>query len=159
MKMPKLMVLSDSHRASEKIARAAEIYKQGGFDAAVHLGDVFPDARKFAALTGCTPLCVRGNCDGPFADAPDERIETLAGAKLLLAHGDRYGVKSSLTRLSYRAEELGCALALFGHTHRAFCGYVGAALLVNPGALRDGNYAEIALEAGKIVPRLLCLNH
>ena len=111
--MPKLMVLSDSHRASEKIARAAEIYKQGGFDAAIHLGDVFPDARKFAALTGCTPLCVRGNCDGPFADAPDERIETLAGAKLLLAHGDRYGVKSSLTRLSYRAEELGCALALF----------------------------------------------
>ncbi len=107
--MPKLMVLSDSHRASEKIARAAEVYKQGGFDAAVHLGDVFPDARKFAALTGCTPLCVRGNCDGPFADAPDERIETLDGAKLLLAHGDRYGVKSSLTRLSYRAEELGCA--------------------------------------------------
>ena len=37
--------------------------------------------------------------------------------------------------------------------------YVGAVLLVNPGALRDGNYAEIALEAGKIVPRLLCLEH
>lgn len=93
----------------------------------------------------------------PFADAPAERVEEIAGVKFLLVHGDRYGVKSSLTRLCYRAEELGCQAALFGHTHSAFCGYAGAALLVNPGALRDGNYAEITLHEGKIVPRLLSL--
>lgn len=156
--MLKLMVLSDSHRASEKIARAAQVYKQGGFDAVIHLGDLYPDARRFAALAGCAPVCVRGNCDLPFADAPEERVEEIGGVRILLAHGDRYGVKSSLTRLSYRAEELGCALALFGHTHQAFCGYVGAALLVNPGALLGGCYAEIALEAGKIVPRLRSLD-
>ena len=153
--MLKLMVLSDSHRAAGKIERAAEVFAQEGFDLAVHLGDVCPDARKFAALTGAAPLCVRGNCDGPFADAPAERVEEIAGVKFLLVHGDRYGVKSSLTRLCYRAEELGCQAALFGHTHSAFCGYAGAALLVNPGALRDGNYAEITLHEGKIVPRLL----
>ncbi len=155
--MFKVMLLSDSHRAETRLSRAAEVYARGGFDAVVHLGDVFSDAKRFAFLTGATPLCVRGNCDGPFSDAPDERVEALGGANFLLVHGDRYGVKSSLTRLSYRAEERACQAALFGHTHRALCGHVGAALLINPGALRDGNYAEIAIEAGKIVPRLLCL--
>ena len=155
--MLRYMVLSDSHRAGIWLARAAEIYAQGGFDGCIHLGDVHADARRFAELAGTTPLCVRGNCDSPLCPAPAERVEALGGARILLAHGDRYGVKSSLTRLSYRAEELACQAAFFGHTHRAFCGYVGGALLLNPGALREGNWAEVTVQEGKIVPRLLSL--
>lgn len=155
--MLRYMVLSDSHRAGGWLARAAEIYAQGGFDGCIHLGDVHADARRFAELAGTTPLCVRGNCDSPLCPAPAERVEALGGARILLAHGDRYGVKSSLTRLSYRAEELACQAAFFGHTHRAFCSYVGGALLLNPGALREGNWAEVTVQEGKIVPRLLSL--
>ena len=155
--MLRYMLLSDSHRAGIWLARAAEIYAQGGFDGVIHLGDVHADARRFAELAGTTPLCVRGNCDSPLCPAPAERVEALGGARILLAHGDRYGVKSSLTRLSYRAEELACQAAFFGHTHRAFCGYVGGALLLNPGALREGNWAEVTVQEGKIVPRLLSL--
>ena len=156
--MLRYMVLSDSHRAGGWLARAAEIYAQGGFDGVIHLGDVHADARRFAELARATaPLCVRGNCDSPLCPAPAERVEALGGARILLAHGDRYGVKSSLTRLSYRAEELACQAAFFGHTHRAFCGYVGGALLLNPGALREGNWAEVTVQEGKIVPRLLSL--
>ena len=155
--MLRYMVLSDSHRAGGWLARAAEIYAQGGFDGVIHLGDVHADARRFAELAGTKPLCVRGNCDSPLCPAPAERVEALGGARILLAHGDRYGVKSSLTRLSYRAEELACQAAFFGHTHRAFCGYVGGALLLNPGALREGNWAEVTVQEGRIVPRLLSL--
>ena len=155
--MLRYMVLSDSHRAGGWLARAAEVYAQGGFDGVIHLGDVHADARRFAELAGTMPLCVRGNCDSPLCPAPAERAEELCGARILLAHGDRYGVKSSLTRLSYRAEELACQAAFFGHTHRAFCGYVGGALLLNPGALREGNWAEVTVQEGKIVPRLLSL--
>ena len=155
--MFRYMVLSDSHRAGGWLARAAEVYAQGGFDGVIHLGDVHADARRFAELAGTTPLCVRGNCDSPLCPAPAERVEALGGARILLAHGDRYGGKSSLTRLSYRAEELACQAAFFGHTHRAFCGYVGGALLLNPGALREGNWAEVTVQEGKIVPRLLSL--
>ena len=155
--MLRYMVLSDSHRAGGWLARAAEIYAQGSFDGCIHLGDVHADARRFAELAGTTPLCVRGNCDSPLCPAPAERVEALGGARILLAHGDRYWVKSSLTRLSYRAEELACQAAFFGHTHRAFCGYVGGALLLNPGALREGNWAEVTVQEGKIVPRLLSL--
>ena len=155
--MLRYMLLSDSHRAGGWLARAAEIYAQGGFDGVIHLGDVHADARRFAELSGTTPLCVRGNCDSPLCPAPAERVEALGGARILLAHGDRYGVKTSLTRLCYRAEELACQAAFFGHTHRAFCGYVGGALLLNPGALREGNWAEVTVQEGKIVPRLLSL--
>lgn len=155
--MAKIMLLSDSHRAQAQIERVAALFLEEGFDAAIHLGDVSSDAQRFFEMTGCSPLCVRGNCDGPRASAPRERVETLEGVRLLLAHGDAYGVKNSLARLSYRAEELACHAALFGHTHRAFCGYVGAVLCVNPGALRDGLYAQMHISAGKIVPRLCAL--
>ena len=40
---------------------------------------------------------------------------------------------------------------------RDSCGYVGGALLLNPGALRDGSWAEVTFEEGKIVPRLRSL--
>ena len=83
--------------------------------------------------------------------------DRLGGVRFFLTHGDRYGVKSSLTHLSYRAAELRCQAALFGHTHDPFCGYVGAALPLNPGALRDGNWADLTLKDGSIVPRLLSL--
>ena len=67
--MLRYMVLSDSHRAGGWLARAAEIYAQGGFDGVIHLGDVHADARRFAELAGTTPLCVRGNCDSPLCPA------------------------------------------------------------------------------------------
>ena len=155
--MLKYMLLSDSHRASGWLSRAAEVYARGGFDGVIHLGDVHSDAKRFAQITGAAPLCVRGNCDLALCPAPAERVEVLGGVRFFLTHGDRYGVKSSLTHLSYRAEELACRAALFGHTHSAFCGYMGGALLLNPGALRDGNFAEMTVEDGRIIPRLLSL--
>ena len=72
---------------------------------------------------------VAGNCDF-LADAGREECFSLGGARLFVAHGDRYGVKYGLERLSYRAEELGARAALFGHTHAPFAGYAGGVLLV-----------------------------
>ena len=79
--MLRYLVLPDSHRARGWLARAAEIYAQGGFDGCIHLGDVHADARRFAELAGTTPLCVRGNCDSPLCPAPAERVEALGGAR------------------------------------------------------------------------------
>ena len=152
--MLRYMVLSDSHRAGGWLARRRRCTRRAASTALSIVGDVHADARRFAELAGTRPLCVRGNCDSPLCPAPAERVEALGGARILLAHGDRYGVKSSLTRLSYRAEELACQAAyLRPHATRAFCGYVGGALLLNPGALREGNWAEVTVQEGKIVPR------
>ena len=85
--MLRYMVLSDSHRAGGWLARAAEIYAQGGFDGVIHLGDVHADARRFAELAGTTPLCVRGNCDSPLCPAPAERVD--AGRRPVFPHAWR----------------------------------------------------------------------
>ncbi|NLD60795.1 MAG: YfcE family phosphodiesterase [Clostridiales bacterium] len=154
--MADILVMADSHRHDAHIRRAAELFLEGGFAMAVHLGDLAADARRFRELTGFSPISVAGNCDMLSPAAPPKELTTaLFGANFLICHGDRYGVKSSLARLSYRAEELSCGAALFGHTHRAFAGYVGRALLINPGALQDGRYAVLNVEDGRVVPRLL----
>ncbi len=154
--MPEILVLSDSHRASGHLARAAERFLSGDYELIVHLGDHASDARRLRALTGGAMICVSGNCDMPSPFAPPrERIEALFGVRALICHGDRYGVKSSLAQLAARAEELDCPLALFGHTHRAFAGYVGKALLINPGALKDGRAAIVRFEDGRAIPKLI----
>ena len=157
--MLRYMVLSDSHRAGGWLARAAEIYAQGGFDGCIHLGDVHADARRFAELAGTTPLCVRGNCDlAPLLRPGGARGGTGRRRGYCSAHGDRYGVKSSLTRLSYRAEELRLSGGVLRpHAPRRSAAMWAAALLLNPGALREGNWAEVTVQEGRIVPRLLSL--
>ena len=45
-------------------------------------------------------------------------------------------------------------VALFGHTHQPFAGYVGGVMMINPGALKDGRYAELHIDKGRVVPYL-----
>lgn len=73
---------------------------------------------------------------------------------MLAVHGDLYGVKIDLCRLSYYAEEANAQVVLFGHTHQPFAGYVGSVMMINPGSLKDGRYAELHVDGGKCVPFL-----
>jgi putative phosphoesterase len=57
------------------------------------------------------------------------------GKKLLLVHGDAYGVKNGLGWLGKRAGEVGADAVLFGHTHRATVTTLSGILAVNPGTL------------------------
>ena len=45
-------------------------------------------------------------------------------------------------------------IALFGHTHRPCVEWVGGVLLINPGALMRGRYAELLLDGKRIIPTL-----
>src|SRR5699024_5239492 len=51
-------------------------------------------------------LKVAGNCDFD-ARYPEEQVVDIGELKFLIVHGHLHGVKSGLTTLSYRAEELG----------------------------------------------------
>ena len=92
-----------------------------------------------------------GNCDWP-GSAPREARLSFGGVQILAVHGDKYGVKLDYGPLSYYAEEAGAAIALFGHTHQPFAGYVGGTMLLNPGALNAGKYAILEIEKGNAVP-------
>lgn len=152
MKPVRAAVISDSHHARARVEAFAALARREAFDLVVHCGDGVSDARWLAEHLPSPVRFVAGNCD--FGGAAREDCFALGGARLFAAHGDQFGVKYALERLSYRAEELGAKAALFGHTHVPFAGYVGGVLLVNPGALRDGCYAVLEIADGAVEPRL-----
>lgn len=150
--MKRLFVISDTHDAAGMLELAAQHIETNRYDMLIHLGDVRRDAEWLEKRLGRQVVGVAGNCDFFSRDAREEEI-FVDKVKILLTHGDRYGVKTGLDRLSYYAEERGCQLALFGHTHTPFSGYVGKTLLVNPGTLQNGRAAVIEIDGERIIPK------
>ena len=78
--------------------------------------------------------------------------------KILITHGDRYGVKSSLYSLFLRAKELGVNLVFYGHTHNADIIEKDGIYLVNPGAMKafgQSSYAYTVIHGEKIVCKIV----
>ena len=151
--MTRIGVVSDSHGGRLHLERLVEICRAESFDQVFHLGDVLEEARWLEKNLEVPVTSVAGNCDF-YAHHPREARVTVEGKRLLLIHGDRYRVKLGYDMLSYYAEENAVDAALFGHTHQPFAGYVGRVLMVNPGALKDGRYAELQIDGSKAVPYL-----
>ena len=92
--------------------------------------------------------------DGSYSYDDYKILETEFG-KIYLAHGHMEKVKFSLQNLIYRAEELGCKAALFGHTHKPLCQEIDGFHLLNPGSLTlpsdgtQGSYAILNIEKDK----------
>lgn len=134
--MKTFVILSDSHgrgRVADKIMPLA-----AENDYIIHLGDGAGDLSGISAEYPDKTYLLKGNCDAyPYLD---ECVIEAEGISVLCCHGHRYGVKSGLSRLAYRAKELGCEVALYGHTHCAAIDEVGGVLCINPGSA--GSYGE-----------------
>lgn len=139
----RILIISDTHGnypLALKVCEAA-----APFDLLVHLGDGADDTGVLSCITGSTMANVAGNCDIGSA-APREQLLECEGKKLLLVHGDAYGVKSGLGRLEERATTVGADIVLFGHTHRAEIIDRSGITFINPGTLaRDAGYASYAV--------------
>ena len=153
----RIAVCSDSHGGNLHLERFAEYCRREKIEQICHLGDMVEDARYLRENLDIPVALVAGNCDFYSHEAKQVTFQ-LMGRRFLLVHGDRYGVKYGYDRLSYYAEEQMADVALFGHTHRAFAAYVGRALLVNPGALKDGIFCRIELTKKDIIPRTVDLD-
>ncbi len=150
--MKRLIVVSDSHGNAKAIEKLLPLIKENHYF--VHLGDGISDLR--VALDECpkkTYFCL-GNCDF-YGRVPDEGILEVEDVKIFYCHGHKYGVKSGLGVLAQRAKELGCSLALYGHTHKQGVVEIDGVTLVNPGSLRyplgeGGSYAYVVINGEKI---------
>ena len=154
----KLLVLSDSHGERGSMTRAVELEKP---DYVIHLGDCVDDAQWLSREYPMLPLAnVRGNCD--FGDMTQElRLAEYGGVRVLMSHGHRYQVKSGLLRYSLAARENQVDVALFGHTHQAYCEEWDGLWLVNPGSCRSypiPTYAIVQIEGGKAACRICRLD-
>lgn len=128
----KIAVISDTHGNYPLALRACEEVEP--LDAVIHLGDGADDVRILEQVVACRIISVAGNCD-LGSTASRELLWEESGRRMLLVHGDRYGVKSGLARLEQRALQLGVDAVLFGHSH---CGQIithSGVLFVNPGTL------------------------
>ncbi len=155
--MTRIAVISDSHGGKLHLERFVRLCRREKFDQVFHLGDVVEDAlwlRRELDSQNLPVALVAGNCDFYSREAR-ELILTVGGKRFLLVHGDKYGVKYGYDRLSYYAEEQMADCACFGHTHQPFAGFVGRALLVNPGALKNGSMCILEISGGDILPRLI----
>ena len=152
--MIRIAVVSDSHGGRYHLERFVQYCRTEKIDQVCHLGDIVDDAKYLRESLDIPVALVAGNCDFYSREAR-EVCFSLGGKRFLLVHGDRYGVKMGYDRLSYYAEEQMADCALFGHTHQAFAAYVGNALLVNPGALKNGNMCVLEVSEKGIDVRMM----
>lgn len=115
MKQINILILSDTHGRADSIREAISRQTEPP-DYILHLGDGIADVER--CDTGdATVLCVRGNWDTVNDGTPDERILTIGNIKIMMMHGHRFGVKSSLEYAVEHAAEAGADILLHGHTH------------------------------------------
>ena len=150
----RILIMSDTHGRSEYAERVLK--KVGKLDHIIHCGDLSGDEDyiRSCAFHYCECPCtmVAGNNDF-FGDLPQEETLMIAGQKIFVTHGHRYGVSYEYDRLIEAAKKKGADIVCTGHTHAPYidrCG--GDLLLINPGSLslprmsRDKSYAMLELD-------------
>ena len=151
----RVLVISDTHGNFPLAFKACGIPES--FTTLIHLGDGGEDAALLASVLDQDVIHLAGNCDLGSA-SPREQLWECEGKKLLLVHGDAYGVKNGLGRLERRASEVGADAVLFGHTHRATVTTLSGVLAVNPGTLMRGaqhtSFAILEISSAGISARL-----
>ena len=155
--MTTAVVISDTHGYKRGFEEIANILAES--DMIIHLGDTSADGsaiqREFPEKTHV----INGNCD-LVKLGDDEQVIEVEGVKIFACHGHLYSVKSTLTRLAARAKELGCRLALYGHTHRARVDEIDGVTLINPGCgtrYSQRSYLYLVIHGENITHKIVTL--
>jgi len=139
----RILIISDTHGNYPLALKICDM--AAPIDLLVHLGDGADDVDILSCIVESRISNVAGNCDMGSA-APREQLLECEGKKLLLVHGDAYGVKSGLGRLEERAITVGADIVLFGHTHRAEIVTRSGITFINPGTLmRESGYRSYSV--------------
>ena len=121
-------VISDTHGLFDE--SITSIFK--GVDAIIHAGDV-GKLEVIKRLEGIAPVfAVRGNNDASI-DLPDERVEELAGRRILIRHifGELHQLKAGDRKV---VDRLRPDIVVFGHSHRPYQQMLDSTILFNPGS-------------------------
>jgi uncharacterized protein len=157
--MSKVLILSDSHGLTTELLHIKEKHEDE-VDILLHCGDSELRADN-PALEGF--IVVRGNCDID-EDFPEDSVQTVGNRRMMITHGHLYRVKSSLTSLSYRAQELNAQIVCFGHSHILGAEMLNGILFLNPGSIRlprqrkEKTYCILELLDDKIILNVYDIN-
>lgn len=142
----RVLIISDSHGETKRFDKAIVAFEP---DMIIHLGDIERDVEYLEAVYPHIPVeAVVGNND-PWVRREAEKVIELEGIKIFMTHGHLYGVWDKGFRIAQRAEELGCSVALFGHSHVPVNEVYGFVRAFNPGSIarpRVGEYSVGIME-------------
>ncbi len=138
----KICVISDSHGNKGKVQK---VINQNSFDYLFFLGDGIRDLEVLDDLENIKTKIVSGNCD-LFADQALTQIFSLNNVKIMITHGHQFKVKLGTSNLFEYAKQHGISLVCYGHTHQKSLQMKDGVTLLNPGALKNNEYAIIYLD-------------
>lgn len=128
----KIVVFSDSHR---DIKPMLDVVGKLSPDMIIHLGDHIYDAVEVERQFMDIPMeFVKGNCD-LGSSAPSYKMIKVHGTKILITHGDVFGVRAGTSDLAAKGKKSGADLILYGHTHRPAVKKKKGILMMNPGSI------------------------
>lgn len=131
--MRKILLMSDSHGNPENMMQA--VAKEAP-DMVLFMGDGWRDLQQLKRRYPKLEMhSVVGNCD--WTEGPSELVLEVEGHRILMCHGHRYSVKSSLLSLQLAAHQAEADVVLFGHTHMLFYDWYDGLVIVNPGSIGD----------------------
>lgn len=126
------LIVSDTHGHGENLTKVLE--KIGSVDALIHCGDIEGQDEYIRTIAKCPCYMVAGNNDWG-SNLKRELEFNLGDYRILLTHGNNYGVSVGTERLRDEAECRGVQIAMFGHTHRPMIEEKDNLVLLNPGSL------------------------
>lgn len=94
-------------------------------------------------------ISVKGNCD--YVSLPLTKVIEIEGKRFVIVHGHNHDVYFDVFKLYLLAKSENCDYVLYGHTHKQYYEEYEGVTIINPGALKEGNYAFIT--KGEVVFR------
>lgn len=128
----KILIVSDTHGQAENLVKVLNKVKP--LDALIHCGDIEGQTDYVQLISECPCYMVAGNND--WGTSLKREMEfSLDDYRVLLTHGNTYGVSIGTGQLRDEAESRDIQIAMFGHTHRPFLEEKDNLVLLNPGSL------------------------
>lgn len=128
----KILIVSDSHGVDNNLKYV--INKVKPIDMLIHLGDFGGNYDYITKMTDSPIEVVCGNNDF-FCNVEDEKLISIAGYKVFISHGHRYGVSHNLDRIKMRGIECNADIIMFGHTHQPLIDKTDDVWIINPGSI------------------------
>lgn len=156
--MTTIVVLSDTHGNKRDVLSLFPVMTES--DIIIHLGDTSQDGNFIRAEFPNKTHLVNGNCD-LVQLGENELVLQVENVKIFACHGHLYSVKSTPEKLVARAKELGCDVALYGHTHSASEREIDGVLTINPGTMSkysNKSYCYLVINGNKAVAKIVYCN-
>ena len=139
--MKRILILSDSHGSKSSVENLIMGEK---FDCVFFLGDGIKDF-EWLDEEEYNIIKVAGNCDY-FSTEAKVRVEVVEGVRILITHGDLFGVKHSRLNILKEAKLKNIDIACFGHTHNQIDEVEEGIRFLNPGAFKNGHYMILEID-------------